>query len=186
MKTLIRKPGMWSVNLVFLCLLSVFLFSPDLFSQSDKMRNGQPPNKMLDILEQLEKGKTVSHEDIRAALIRSESDHPESEEPFRQGMSAIPGAPELPEFSFDWDNEGYNADISPRLEMNDIRLQLQIDLEVFRKNIEAFRNSEDFRVMKSELQKLGESLRKEMEEVKNELLKPHKETVGKKSEQVLL
>jgi hypothetical protein len=136
------------------------------------VRNTDLKGKKLDILEKLERGKTISSEDIRASFSQSASDD--------HGSMEI-NIPEIPPFPgpFYYRDHEWRGHIISDSDLKEIHDQLHESLEEVRMGIESFRNSEDFIIMQGEFQKWSDKFRKELEKMKEELRKSERESGSK-------
>lgn len=173
MKTLISKPGSSKI-LPFVFFLLSFIFSAsNLFPQensSDRVNSG---NKKLNILEKLENGKPISSEEIKSSYSNFSIEDEEQWEFWVPDINVFPG----PFFYKDYN--GKDHVIISDIEVKEIHKRLSESLEELRKNIESFRNSEDFLIMQGELKKWNENFRKEIEKMREDLLQSDSGTRSK-------
>ncbi len=166
MNTLKSKPGNLFLRSVLLCLVSTLISGSVLFAQKNVVKNSDTGNSKLNILEKLEQGKSVSSGEIRDSFSRSRS---ETHEPMEY---YLPDPDDLPPFSGHshyYIHDGDDHYFFSESDLREINYQLHKSLEEVKRNVETFRNSEEFKAMQSELHKLGEKLRKELGDLKVEI-----------------
>jgi hypothetical protein len=164
------KSHILKVTFVF-CLLSVFFSGSALFPQEEVEKIDDMKNKRLDILEKLESGKSVSSEEIWSSHSIIKIDDPEMSEIFE--LQSLPG----PFFYHDY-KAGDHVIISDK-DLKEIHKKLSESMEELRKNIKSFHYQEDFSILKDELSKWSNSFRKEIEKVREELIRSDTETRSK-------
>jgi hypothetical protein len=182
MKTLISKTDQFQI-IPFVFLLLSFIFSGSaLFPRESNQKEVNPRNKKLEILEKLESGKPVSSEEITSSFADFNFEDPEPWE-FR-----IPEMNEniLPGPFFYKDYQGNIRVIISDCDVKEIHKRLSESLEELRKNIESFRNSDDFLIMQDELKKWNENFRKEIEKMREDLLHSDSGTRSKGTVQSLM
>jgi hypothetical protein len=149
------------------------------------MKNDESKSKRLDILEKLECGKTVASEEIRASFSDFKIDDPEIPDFY---LPEIVQIPEISSFAkvksfrgpfFYYDYNGKDHVIISDSDIKEIHKRLSISLEELRKNIESFRDSEDFLIIQNELKEWSENFRKEIEKMKEDIVRSGKETRSK-------
>jgi hypothetical protein len=166
MNTLKKKPGNLFLRSVLLCLVFSLLSGSILFAQKNVVKNSGGDNPKLNILEKLEQGKPVSSGEIRDSFSRSQSETNESFEFYLPDLADLPRIPEQSHYYYHDGDHHYFFSESDLREMN---YQLHKSLEEVKRNIESFRESEDFKIMQAELQKMGEKIRKEVGKIKVEI-----------------
>ena len=162
MKTLISKTGSSQILPFVFFLLSFIFSSSNLISRESSLNEGNTGNKKLDILEKLESGKPVSSEEITSSFSDFSIEDTVQWEFWIPEMNIFPG----PFFYKDYN--GNDHQIISDIEVKEIHKRLSESLEELRKNIESFRNSEDFLIMQDELKKWNENFRKEIEKMREE------------------
>jgi hypothetical protein len=184
----IRKPET-SKHLIFLSF--VFFFLSFIFSgskplpQESSLKNDDIRNKRLDILQKLESGKAISSEDIRSSYSNLTVDNPEPGDPDSPEILQLPGLqsfPKMHSFPGPFFYQNHDGRVHVIISDNDIReihKRLNDSMEELKKNIESFRNSDDFIIIHDELQKWNENFRKELDKMREELIKSEKETRSK-------
>jgi hypothetical protein len=166
METLKNKTEKLLLRLSLICLCS-FLFSASmLFAQKNIVKYSDPVNKKLDILENLEKGKKVSGEEIRNSFSKSSHEAQGSIEFYMPDLADDLSLTEPFHYRY---NEGNDHWVFSGSDMSELNDQLHKSLEEVRRNIESFRNSDEFKTMQTELQKWSEKFRKEMGKIKVEI-----------------
>lgn len=166
MKTLKNKPGNLFLRSVLLCLVSTLLSGSILFAQKNAVKNSDGDNKKLNILEKLEQGKPVSSVEIRDSFTRSQSETHESFEFYLPDLADLPPFSEPSHYYY---HDGDHHYFFSESDLREINYQLHKSLVEVKRNIESFRESEDFKIMQAELQKMGEKIRKEVGRMKVEI-----------------
>jgi hypothetical protein len=146
-----NKSNLFIFTFVFF-LVAFILSGSSLFPQENNLKNDETRNKWLDILEKLENGKEI---------------------PPLPKMHPFPGP------FFYQDYNGNDHVIISDSDIKEIHKRLSESMEQLRKNIESFRNSEDFLIIQNELKEWNENFRKELEKIKEELNRSDKETRSK-------
>jgi hypothetical protein len=178
MKTLISKFAKLLLRPALLCLFPFILWGSTLVPQKDIVKNDDSKSRKLDILEKIERGKTVSSEEIRASFSAA-SDNYETIEPYLHEMPPFQNIESFQGPFFYRYHDGPGHIIIYESDLKEIHNQIHENLEDLRKNIESFRNSEEFLKMQYELQKWSDKFRKELEKMKEELIKSEKESGSK-------
>jgi hypothetical protein len=133
-------------------LLSFILSGSSLLPQENITKNDDSRNRWLDILVKLESGKEI---------------------PPLPKMHPFPGP------FFYQDYNGKDHVIISDTDIKEIHKKLSESMEQLRKNIESFRNSEDFIIIQNELKEWNENFRKELEKIKEELIRSDKDSRSK-------
>lgn len=121
-------------------------------SQDDTRKKDDLKNRKLDILEKLEHGQKITSDGIRSIHDDFYSDD------FLSG----------PFFKYGCHNE--DLDICD-MDFSALRENLSVNIGELKKEIEAFRNSEDFSNMQEEFRKWGDDFKKEIENLKEDIFK---------------
>jgi hypothetical protein len=181
-----RKPGfnmhIFLLSLSF-CLLSFVISGSAMIPQNRSNYNNDLRSKRLDILEKLEGGKAISLEEISKSMADLSKENMEVDELFLPGMNPdIQFSPEISPFTgpfYYHYHDGKDHVIISDIDIKEIHKILNDDLEELRRDIESFRNSEDFMIIHDELQKWNENFKKELNKIREELMKSVKETRSK-------
>jgi hypothetical protein len=165
--------------------LSFLITGSTVIPQQVDIKSNEIKAKRLDLLEKLESGKTVSTEDINPSMGEMAKD---SQEPgdcfFPENISPhySPGLPSIPPLTGPFyfrHQDGTEHVIISDSDIKEMHKKLKETMEELRKDINSFRNSEDFLIIHNELQKWNDKFRKELDNMKEELLRSEKETRSK-------
>lgn len=181
MKTSISKRT-FSLRPAFFLLLSFVFCGLKLFPQTNNFINDGRGKKQLEILEKLESGKTISSEEIRASLGKFTFDDQEPADLYIPGIPDMPPFPKIHSFPGPYYykyHDGRDHIIISDSDLKKIHKRLDENLEELRKNIESFRNSEDFLIIHDELQKWNDNFRNELKKLRDELIKSENESRSK-------
>ena len=175
MSILMRK--IFYTPLIMISLAIIFSAS-SMVEKDDLQSKDSHKNWKLDLLEKLESGKQVSPEDFQL-LFKDNSDN--------DILSQDPDLPSVPDilcfpaehsfpgpfFYHDYDETefGINPDICIRI--NHEKLLKNIDQ--LRKEVESFRNSEEFLNLQEDLRKWGDQFRKDIEKMKEDIIRSGRE-----------
>jgi hypothetical protein len=167
---------------------STFIFSSSSSAmQTSANKNDETKGKRYAILEKLEKGTSLSSEEIRSSFgdftfnLSDENDH------FifhSHDFYFIPPFPPIPSFHEHYYYRHHDDDdhiIITDKDIKEIHRHLNESLEELKNDIESFRNSDEFLKIHDELQKWNERFRRELDKMKEELNESRKESKGKSS-----
>jgi hypothetical protein len=166
-------------------LLLSFVFSGSSLYPQESNSLHETGNRKLNILEKLETGKPVTHEEIRSSFDRAKPDLEDDEIIY---FPVMPQIPEMEQGKYDHslpgpfyyrDNEGNNHVIISDCDIKEIHKRLTESMDQLKKNIESFRTSEDFLIMQDELKNWSENFRKDLEKFKEDIIKSEKQTRSK-------
>jgi hypothetical protein len=166
-------------------LLSFLITGSTVIPQQVNIKSNEIRGKRLDLLEKLESGNKVSTEDINSSMGDMSKDSQEPGDCFFPEIISphyFPGLQSLPPLTgpfFYRHQDGTEHVIISDSDIKEMHKKLKDTMEELRKDINSFRNSEDFLIIHNELQKWNDNFRKELDNMKEELLKSVKETRSK-------
>jgi hypothetical protein len=176
-------------NLTFIFFLMSFFFSCSAFSsEQSSIKNVDSNSKKQDLLQKLEQGNAISSEDIRSSFRNSVIGHQEFEDVEFEVMPVPPDHAErfIPGPFIYHNHHGREHIIISESDMNELHKRLSESVVELKRNIDNFRNSEEFSNMQEELKKWNDSFKKELKKMKEELIKSQKESHVKSSSQNIL
>jgi hypothetical protein len=169
----------------FIFFLLSFVFVSNSSAIQQKGRKDEPPkDKRYDLLEKLEKGASISSEDISSSLGNFNADHYTVDEHSMSDVTdlEIPPLPPFPSFhnhSYFWHNDSDDQFIINDKDVAEIHRHLNKSMEELKRDIESFHHSDEFRKFQEELQNWKEDFRKELDKMKVEWNEQKKETRSK-------
>jgi hypothetical protein len=165
-------------------LLSFIFSSPSSAMQKKDNNNDVIKDKRYELLEKLEKGTSISSEEIRSSLGNITFNLPEEDNHFIFGYHDFYFVPPLPPFPGPFYHRYHDDDdylIITDKDIKEIHRHLNESLEELRKDIESFRDSDEFLKIHDELQKWNDGFRRELDKMKEELKKSANESKSKSS-----
>jgi hypothetical protein len=170
-------------TLLFFLLSFTFLFSSSAMQENGN-QNDDSKDKRYAVLDKLERGKSVSSEEIRSSLGGSTFNLPEEDDHFMfhgHDFYLIPPFPPIPGPFYHRHHDDDGHIIITDDDFKEIHRHLTESLEDVRKDIESFRHSDEFKKFQDELQKWNDGFRRELDKMKEELSKSAKESKSKGS-----
>jgi FtsZ-binding cell division protein ZapB len=171
-----------SIIAIFFLILSFILSGSTQLPQQKNLKNNDILSKRLNILEKLESGKAISSEEIRSSFgvkVTDENGIADSTYGEMNERQIWSESHSTPGPFFYKNHDGTDHVIISDSDIKEIHNQLNKSMEELRKEIESFRNSEDFLMIHDELQKWNENFRKELGKMKEELIKSEKASRSK-------
>ena len=173
------------VALLLNFLLLSFIFSSFSSAMQVKVNNNDViKDKRYELLEKLEKGTSISSEEIRSSLGNITFNLPEEDNHLIIGGHDFYFVPPFPPFPGPFYHRYHDDDdylIITDKDIKEIHRHLNESLEELKKDIESFRHSDEFLKIHDELQKWNDGFRRELDKMKEELKKSAKESKSKSS-----
>jgi hypothetical protein len=176
-------PMHFPVPAFIFCILSFVLTSYSSSMQQKGTKNDPDPDKRYELLEKLEKGASISSEEISSSMGNFSADHRKGEGYPKYDIPdfELPSLPPIPPFQghyYYWQNDNNQFFISDE-DVAEIHRHLNKSMDELKHDIESFRHSEEFRKFHEELQKWNENFRKDLDKMKEEWNEQRKEARSK-------
>ena len=200
MKTLFTKPDqpnerkssgnrtpLFLMTFVFLFISFVLSGSSPVPQKNNKAK--EPGNKKLDILEKLENGGTINSEDIKSIYgdfrIRS-NENKDINYPVISDIPDIsfPDKYTFPEHYYYRYHDGKDHKIISDSDLEEVHKQLSDSMAELKKDIESISTSEDFLIMRDNLKRWNDNFRKEIDKMKEELIRSSKNIRSKETDHI--
>lgn len=185
-----KKTGWIPVNLKIFCIPLIMIALAFINSayatvpQVDLQKENNLKDKKIDLLEKLENGKSITSEDIFTSYGKSAEDICILPDPDLPQIPESPCIQDLHSFRKEYFYNGHNGKeelFESDMDMREVHEKLSRSIDDLRKEIESFRNSKDFEIIRNGFMKWSNELRKEIEKIRVEVSREAKEIRNKES-----